>query len=294
MCHRVSHGVWSMLGFNEIMVVLVLALVVLGPERVIQMIHSLRRETEGLRQEIMRDEVAEEEDDEPGFVHHLEELRRRLIISVVSIIPFAGLAFPFAPRIIQFFRHPYGGNLIFIAPTEAFVVNIKVAIATGVACAFPVIAYQMWRFIAPGLYPREKKVFLTLFLTSIFLFAGGMAFAYFGILPLAFRFLLQFSAPWFQPMLTAGKYFSFVFKLMIAFGLAFQLPIVIFFLVVADIVSLETFSSYRRAIWVVSFIVGAVLTPPDVLSQVMMSLPLIILFEASLLVSRLYLRARGR
>ena len=284
-----------MLGFNEIMVVVVLSLLVLGPERVIQIIHSLRKGTEDLQKELTRENIAEgEESKEPSFINHMEEFRRRLIISVVSVIPFAAAAFPVAPKIIHFFRSPYGGKLIFIAPTEAFVVNIKVAIATGVACAFPVIAYQMWRFIAPGLYPREKKVFATLFLTSILLFAGGMAFSYFAILPLAFKFLLQFSAPWFQPMLTAGKYFSFIFKLIIAFGLAFQMPIIIFFLTAADIVPLETFSSQRRTIWVVSLVVGAVLTPPDVLSQVMMSLPLIILFEASLLVSRLYLRARGR
>ena len=284
-----------MLGFNEIMVVVVLSLLVLGPERVIQIIHSLRKGTEDLQKELTRENIAEgEESKEPSFINHMEEFRRRLIISVVSVIPFAAAAFPVAPKIIHFFRSPYGGNLIFIAPTEAFVVNIKVAIATGVACAFPVIAYHMWRFIAPGLYPREKMVFATLFLTSILLFAGGMAFSYFAILPLAFKFLLQFSAPWFQPMLTAGKYFSFIFKLIIAFGLAFQMPIIIFFLTAADIVPLETFSSQRRTIWVVSFVVGAVLTPPDVLSQVMMSLPLIILFEASLLVSRLYLRARGR
>ena len=285
-----------MLGSSEIILVMVLALVVLGPESLIRAIHSLRSHTEGLRDEILKEKAmgGDEGEGEIGFVSHLEELRRRLIISVASIIPFAAAAFPFSQRIIQFFRHPYGGNLIFISPTEAFVVNIKVAIATGIACAFPVVAFQMWSFIAPGLYPREKKVFLTLFFSSIFFFAGGMAFSYFAILPLAFKFLLRFSAPWFQPMLTAGRYFSFIFKLTIAFGLAFQLPIVIFFLVAADLVPLETFSSYRRTIWMVSFIVGAILTPPDVLSQAMMSLPLIVLFEASLLVSRLYLKTRGR
>ncbi len=283
-----------MLGFNEVVMVAVLALVILGPGRMIQTVRSLRRETEDLKRELMKEDGTGGDEEGPGFIYHLEELRRRIIISLLCIIPFTAVAFPFAPKIIQFLRHPYGGNLIFIAPAEAFVVNIKVAIAMGVAWAFPVIAYQMWRFIAPGLYPGERKVFLALFSSSILLFAGGMAFAYFAILPLAFRFLLQFSAPWFQPMLTAGKYFSFVFKLIIAFGLAFQMPIVIFFLVAADLASLETFSSYRRAIWVVSFVVGAVLTPPDVLSQVMMSLPLILLFEASLLVSRAYLKARGR
>ncbi len=283
-----------MIGFNEIMVVLLLALLVMGPEKVIQTIQSLRKETESIRREITQEEVIEGEEAGPGVVDHLEELRRRLLISLGAVVPFAIAAFPFSTKIIQFFRQPYGGELIFVAPTEAFVVNIKVALATGIACAFPVIAYHMWRFIAPGLYPREKKVFLSLFLSSIMLFVGGMCFAYFGILPIAFKFLLQFSAPWFQPMLTAGKYFSFVFKLMIAFGLVFQLPIVIFFLTVSDIVPIETFSSYRRVIWVVSFVVGAVLTPPDVFSQVMMSMPLIALFEISLLVSRIYLKAKGR
>ncbi len=282
-----------MIGFGEITVVVLLAVLILGPERAIQIIRTLRNEVDNLKQDITK-EYTDEADKAPAFVTHLEELRRRLIVSVVSIVPLAAVAFPFAPRIIQFFRHPYGGNLIFIAPTEAFVVNIKVALATGVVCAFPIIAFQMWLFIAPGLYPREKKVFLTLFLTSIGLFGGGMAFAYFGILPLAFKFLLRFSAPWFQPMLTAGRYFSFVFKLMIAFGIVFQIPIIIFFLVAADLVSLETFSSYRRAIWVVSFVLGAVLTPPDVLSQVMMALPLIVLFEASLLVSKLYIKAHKK
>ena len=285
-----------MIGFNEIMVVLLLALLIMGPERVIQTIQSLRKETEDLKREMIKEEIlggeGDEEESGTDIVSHLEELRRRLIICLGVMVPFAIAAFPFSTKIIQFFRRPYGGDLIFVAPTEAFVVNIKVAIATGVACAFPVIAYHMWRFVAPGLYPKEKKVFLSLFISSIFLFVAGMCFAYFGILPLAFKFLLQFSAPWFQPMLTAGRYFSFVFKLMIAFGLAFQLPIVIFFLSTSEIVPLETFVSYRRVIWVVSFVVGAILTPPDVLSQVMMSLPLIVLFEASLLASKLYLKAR--
>ncbi len=284
-----------MIGFNEAMVVLFLALLLLGPERVIQTIQSLREETASIRSSISGNNDPEtDEDEEPGLINHLEELRRRLLISLGSVIPFAIAAFPFSNKIIQFFRHPYGGNLIFVAPTEAFVVNMKVALAAGVIFAFPIIAYQMWMFIAPGLYPREKRLFISLFVVSVFLFAGGMSFAYFAILPMAFKFLLHFSAPWFQPMLTVERYFSFVFKLMIAFGFVFQLPVVIFFLTSSGVVPIETFSSYRRVIWVISFVVGAVLTPPDVLSQVMMSMPLIVLFELSLLVSKAYIKARNR
>lgn len=274
-----------MIGQNELFIILVLAFVLLGPQRVIELIRSLREGAEKTMKEIESETAVEKE---ASFVFHLEELRKRLIYSAVSIIPTTILCFAFAPKIIEFFRRPYGGKLIYISPPEAFIVNLKVAIGGGIILAFPMIAYQMWKFVAPGLYPKEKRIVLGLMFTSVVLFVGGVTFSYFFIIPLAFKFLLKFGYNWFEPLFTAGKYFSFIFKLMIAFGLVFQTPIVILFLTATGIVSVETLAHYRRHIWVASFILGAVLTPPDVLSQVMMSLPLIVLFEASLLLGKIF------
>ncbi len=276
-----------MLGSNELFLILALAFILLGPNRVIELIRTLRRTTDKITTEI-EEELQVPEKNEDSFVFHLEELRKRLIISFLSIIPTTIVCFVFASKIIEFFRKPYGGKLIFISPPEAFIVNIKVAIAGGIALSFPVIAYQMWKFIAPGLYPKEKKIFLSLLLTSVILFVAGMAFSYFVIIPIAFNFLLKFGSSWFEPMFTASKYFSFVLKLMIAFGIVFQIPIVILFLSVSGVVPIENFTKYRRHIWVASFVIGAILTPPDVLSQVLMSLPLVVLFELSLILGRIF------
>ena len=272
-----------MIGNNELLLILLLSLVFLGPRRLIELMRAVRGEEASLK---------EDETDE-SVIPHLEELRQRIIYSLISIIPTTVVCFFFAPHIINFLRKPYGGKLIFISPPEAFIVNIKVAIGGGIILAFPFIAYQMWRFVAPGLYPNEKKIFIGLMLLSCVLFAAGVSFCYFYIVPLAFKFLLKFSYDWFQPMFTVGRYFSFLFKLMIAFGVVFQTPIVVLFLILTGVTSVEALSRYRKHIWVASFIIGAVLTPPDVLSQVMMALPLILLFELSLLLGRIVAGGKG-
>ena len=274
-------GDWKVIGSNELLMVLVIALIFLGPVRLMEAIRAIRGEEAQPVDREIKDE---------GVVPHLEELRKRIIYSLISVIPTTVVCFFLAPKIINFLRRPYGGKLVFISPPEAFIVNIKVAIGAGIITAFPFIAYQIWKFVAPGLYPKEKKVFLGLILLSSMLFAGGVAFAYFVIVPLAFKFLLKFSYNWFEPLFTVGKYFSFLFKLMIAFGLVFQTPVIVLFLVATGVVSVDALKRYRRHVWVASFVIGAVLTPPDVLSQVMMSLPLILLFEFSLLLGRLVVR----
>ena len=272
-----------MIGNNELLLILLLSLIFLGPRRLIELIRTIRGE----------EAVFEESETEDGVIPHLEELRQRIIYSFISIIPTTVVCFFLAPHIINFLRKPYGGKLIFISPPEAFIVNIKVAIGGGIILAFPFIAYQMWRFVAPGLYPNEKKIFIGLMLLSCLLFSAGVSFCYFYIVPLAFKFLLKFSYDWFQPMFTVGRYFSFLFKLMIAFGVVFQTPIVVLFLILTGVTSVEALSRYRKHIWVASFIIGAVLTPPDVLSQVMMALPLILLFELSLLLGRIVAGGKG-
>ncbi len=275
-----------MIGSSELLLVVLVALVFLGPKRFLETVRALRGEQTPDIEPLK--ELREEEDE--GLVFHLEELRKRIIYSAVSVVPTTVLCFFYAPKIIDFLRKPYGGKLIFISPPEAFIVNIKVAIGAGIILAFPFIAYQIWKFVAPGLYPNEKKIFVGLIFLSTLLFVAGISFAYFLIVPLAFKFLLKFSYNWFEPMFTVGRYFSFLFKLMIAFGVVFQTPIIVIFLVATRVVTVEALSRYRRHIWVASFVLGAVLTPPDVLSQVMMSLPLILLFELSLFAGRMFER----
>ncbi|BAT71941.1 sec-independent protein translocase protein TatC [Thermosulfidibacter takaii ABI70S6] len=276
-----------MIGGNELLVVLLVSLIFLGPKRLIEVIRAARGESDTL--DLSPSSPVEQED---ALIFHLEELRKRLIYSLISIIPTTVVCFFFAPQIINFLRRPYGGKLIFISPPEAFIVNIKVAIGAGIILAFPFIAYQIWKFVAPGLYPNEKKIFLGLIFLSTLLFVGGVSFCYFFIVPLAFKFLLKFSYSWFEPLFTVGKYFSFLFKLMIAFGLVFQTPIVILFLIATGVTTPKALSRYRRHIYVLSFVLGAVLTPPDVLSQILMSMPLILLFELSLLMGKMVVPKR--
>ena len=153
-----------MIGSNELLVVLLVSLVFLGPKRLIETIRAIRGEGE---LDLSQGPPVEQEE---SLIFHLEELRKRLIYSIVSIIPTTVFCFFHASTIINFLRRPYGGKLVFISPPEAFIVNIKVALGAGVILAFPFIAYQIWKFVAPGLYPKEKKIFLGLIFLSTLLF----------------------------------------------------------------------------------------------------------------------------
>ncbi len=235
-------------------------------------------------------------DKEMPLLEHLSELRRRLIWSAVAFLLAFFLCYHFAPRIYDFLAAPLANalkargekpELIYTALYEAFFTYIKVAIFGAAFISFPVVATQLWMFIAPGLYRKEKRAMLPfLVVTPILFFAGG-ALAYYVVFPAAWKFFLSFqntapgSAVKIDLMAKVSDYLNLVMKLIFAFGLSFELPVLLTLLGKVGIISSAGLRKYRRYAYVGCFIVAAVLTPPDILTQSLLAFPLIILYEIS-------------
>ena len=200
--------------------------------------------------------------------------------------------FPFAKEIYATLAAPLlralpkGSTMIATDVTGTFLVPLKVTLMAAFLLALPYVLYQMWAFVAPGLYQHEKRLALPVIVSSVFFFALGMAFAYFVVFPVAFGFFAGYAPAGVQMMTDIDKYLSFVLTMFIAFGVTFETPVVVIVLVRFGVVSLEKLRSLRGYVIVGAFIVGAVFTPPDILSQVMLAVPLWLLFELGLLVSR--------
>ncbi len=225
---------------------------------------------------------------EMPFIEHLRELRERLIKVALSIFVMSLVSFYFADKIFTFLKEPVlryypKVNLITLSPTEPLFILLKVSLACGVILSFPIIAYQFWRFVEPALYESEKKKVIPLMLSSILLFSLGLCFAYFLVLPLSLKFLIGIGIEKLntQPMLSINLYISFLLKMLIAFGLAFEMPIVLLFLQRAGIITKGQLKKFRRYFIFFSFVVGAFIAP-DVLTQILMAIPLIILYEISI------------
>ena len=229
------------------------------------------------------------------FLDHLEELRWRLIKSIAAVMVMAMVSYMFSEQILNFLTHPYAKfsrPLIFLAPTEGFMIRIKLALFGGLIFALPVIFYQFWKFVAPGLYPHEKKYVPTIIVISTFNFLVGAAFAYFVIVPFGLRFLIGFETPDLQASIRIKDYLSFITNLMLAFGVVFELPILAFFLTRIGIITPEFMKKYRRYAIVIVFVLAAILTPPDVFSQIALAIPLVLLYEISIWVSKAAKRKR--
>ncbi|WP_461832657.1 twin-arginine translocase subunit TatC [Aquifex sp.] len=232
------------------------------------------------------------------LTEHLRELRYRLIVSITAFLIGSGISFYFAKNVFEILKKPVMESypdveLITLSPTEPLFILIKISLAVGFILASPIILYQMWRFIEPALYSHEKRIFIPLLLGSITLFLLGALFAYFVVLPLALKFLLGlgFSQLLATPYLSVDMYVSFVLKMVIAFGIAFQMPIVLYVLQKAGVITPEQLSRFRKYFIVVAFLIGAIIAP-DVSTQVLMAIPLIILYEISVLLGKLSKRKR--
>jgi len=223
------------------------------------------------------------------FTMHLEELRWRLIYCMVTVaVAFAAL-YGVSDYIFQFIRKPLDMDLVFLAPAEAFFVYLKIAFYMAIVASIPMILYQAWEFIAPGLLESERRYTGAFVVLGTVFFIIGASFCYFVVLPYGLKFLIGFGGEGLKPMISVGNYISFVFKIALAFGVIFEMPIVIVFLAKMGLVTPESLAKKRSYFIVGSFIVSAILTPPDVFTQVIMAVPMLILFELSIIASRFFI-----
>ena len=246
-----------------------------------------------------RPDQTPESDKEEGiqetFLTHLFELRDRLIKSVAALlVVFLGLVY-WAPDIFHLFSKPLldalpnGGRMIVTDVTGSFFVPMKVTMLVAFLGALPVIMYQLWAFIAPGLYKHERQLILPIVTSSYILFIAGMAFAYFLVFPTVFQFMAHYNAPLGADMATdIDKYLSFAMTTFLAFGLTFEVPVVVVVLVKLGMVRINKLKEIRPYIIVGAFVIAAVVTPPDVLSQLLLAVPLCLLYELGILVARFY------
>lgn len=223
------------------------------------------------------------------FFQHLDELRNRCIKSVIVFSLASCLFYQFIPKILPYLIAPVE-KLVFIYPQEAFLAKITLALIGGLCLSLPYILWQGWRFVYSGLKRREKKYVFIFGILSLFLFAAGCAFGFFLVFPAGIKFLISFAAPEITPMITVSKYVSFAAGLTLIFGAVFQMPLVIVFLTKIGIVSPKTLSKRRREAIVCIFIAAAVFTPPDAITQIMLALPLVILYEVSILIARMFVK----
>lgn len=228
---------------------------------------------------------------EMTLMEHLEELRRVLVVCAVTLGVTTGIVYGFfRQELLDWITAPlqrYNVPLIYIGLGEAFMTQIKLALAAGFVLALPVILWQVWGFIVPALKPEEKRMVGAIVILSVVLFFTGAAFAYFAVFRFAVRFLIVVAGPGLQPMLSIGHYVSFLITFLLPFGLAFELPLVVYFLARWGVVSGDWLVKNRRFAIVLIFILAAALTPgPDVISQLMMAGPLLALYEVSVWIAR--------
>lgn len=223
------------------------------------------------------------EDKQLGFLDHLEELRGRIIKSLISIILFSIVAYVFSERLLAFITRPIP-EVYFMAPTEAFSTRIKISLIAGIIISLPVIFYHAWKFITPGLFQREIKLIIPAVLFSTLFFLVGAVFCYWLVLPLSMKFLLGFGTEKLKPMIQIKDYISFVSYMILAFGSVFELPVISYFLGKLGVITPWTLKKGRRYAITGILLLAAVITPPDIFSQLMLAGPLYFLYEVSIIV----------
>jgi sec-independent protein translocase protein TatC len=228
------------------------------------------------------------------FTAHLEELRKRLIVCFIAVGIGFVISYGFKEYLFNILVDPLvkvmqpGESLIFTGLPEAFFTYLKVAFLSGLMLAAPVIIYEFWIFVAPGLYDKEKRLLLPIVFLSTFFFIGGALFGYFLVFPWGFKFFLGFATETIRPMPSMKEYLGFSAKLLLAFGLVFELPLVITFLARLGVVSVDFLKKNRKYALLLFFAGAAVLTPPDVVTQIMMALPLMLLYEIAIIGARIF------
>ncbi|MGJ8521395.1 Sec-independent protein translocase protein TatC [Carnimonas sp. R-84981] len=247
----------------------------------------------------MSEHHQQEEQPQAPLIEHLVELRSRLIKALIAILVVFLCLYPFSNRLYVFVAEPLmsmlpaHSQMIATEVTSPFLAPLKLTLILALFVAIPYVLYQAWAFVAPGLYSSEKRLALPVLASSVVLFYAGAAFAYFVVFPLIFKFFTHTAPAGVQVMTDISAYLSFVLKLFIAFGVAFEIPIATFLLILTGTVSVQTLASKRGYVIVGCFVVGMLLTPPDVMSQTLLAVPMWALFEVGLLAGRLVKRQRG-
>jgi len=230
-------------------------------------------------------------DPQQTFISHLIELRDRLLRAAIAWIVVFVCLFPFANELYTLLAQPMleklpkGGQMIATEVVTPFFVPVKVAMMTAFLGVLPYILYQAWAFIAPGLYSHEKKIITPLVAASVLLFLLGMSFAYFFVFPVVFGFVIGIAPQGVAVMTDINKYLDFVLTLFLAFGLTFEVPIVVVALALMGVVEVQKFKDGRPYVVVGAFVIGAIFTPPDVISQIMLAVPLWLLYELGIIVA---------
>jgi len=235
-----------------------------------------------------------------SFISHLVELRTRLIRAFLAVLVIFVCLFPWAKELYAIVAQPLlaalpqGGQMIATDVVGVFIVPMKVALLVAFLVALPYVLYQVWAFVAPGLYAHEKKLILPLTVVSVLLFFLGMAFAYFVVFPTVFKFMSAMAPEGVAWMTDIEKYLSFVLTTFIAFGVTFEVPVAVIVLVMMGVVSIAKLKEIRPYVIVGAFIIAAIFTPPDVVSQFLLAVPLCLLYELGILFARFVEKPEGK
>lgn len=228
-----------------------------------------------------------------SLIDHLVELRFRLVRSAWAIVIGMIICYNFTNVLFDFIRAPIApylptGGLVFTAPADKFIAHLKIAFFSGLVLACPFWIYQVWKFISPGLYSKEKKYTLGFILSGTFLFLVGISFSYYLVMPAAFKFLMGYGGSTDQAMITIDQYLSFFVMTTLMFGLSFEMPLIIVILGMLGIVSSRFLREKRRFAVVLMAVISAIITPPDLLSMLMMLGPMLVLYEISIILVRFF------
>ncbi len=226
-----------------------------------------------------------------SIFEHIAELRTRLVRSLIGIAVFFFLTLAFGEYLINYLKGPLvsalpkgSDALHFTDPFDVFTVYIKIGVLGGIVLGSPVWLYQFWRFVEPALYPKERKNIIPFSIASAVLFITGVAFCYFYVLPLALQYLITLGGANVKPIIAIGPYFSMLILMVFGFGLVFEAPLVLILLAMLDLIDVDTLRKNRRMTVVIIFIVAAIATPPDPISQIALAVPMYIMYEASILI----------
>ncbi|MBP2639770.1 MAG: Sec-independent protein translocase, TatC subunit [Firmicutes bacterium] len=225
-----------------------------------------------------------------SLVDHLQELRKRLIIMIIAVAVGSTACYFYSAELVHFITAP-AGKLYYMNPAEAFFSYLKVSFFAGFLLALPVVLYQVWAFIVPALTLKERTATTILVPTSVLLFFVGLIFSYYLVLPAGIKFFMGFATDDLQPMFSLGQYLSFVISFLVPFGFIFELPLFILVLAKIGIISSKMLVAKRKIVLVMTFVIGAVISPtPDVFSQTMIAVPMLVLYEISILIVKYLLR----